>query len=262
MTGWEGMMIGTRVELRTEDGLLDGYTFEPAGQGPWPGVIFFMDALGIRAELGEMARRLASHGYFVLMPNLFHRSGPFEPFDAASVFSGGPDRARLMTLIQSTNSAFMMRDTKTCLDFLRGDSRVLGSDVGVTGYCMGGRCALTAAGTYPDRIVAAGCFHGGGLATDQSDSPHLLAKHIRARLYIAVAEMDQMFSDQERERLRTALQDAGVQFTLEVYPKVNHGFAVSGLPVFDVEASERHWIELLRLFRETLPARVPTTVSI
>lgn len=249
-------MDQTSVNLRTDDGVLECHTFKPAGNGSWPAVIFYMDGLGVRPQLAEMARRLASLGYFVLLPNLYYRSGPFEPFDPVAVFAGGPERDRLMALFQATNSAAMMRDTAACLEFLSRQPDVLGREVGVTGYCMGGRCALTAAGTYPDRVVAAGCFHGGGLATDQPDSPHLLAKNMRARLYIAVAGIDQSFSDEERERLREALQEAGVRFTLEVYPDVIHGFAVPGLPVYNEAASERHWVELLRLFRETLPAGV------
>jgi carboxymethylenebutenolidase len=122
---------------------------------------------------------------------------------------------------------------------------------------MGGRLAMTAAGTFPDRVAAAGIFHAGGLATDAPDSPHRLASKIRATLYISVAAIDQGFSDAERERLRTALDEAGVRYTLEVYPEVAHGFCVPGLPVHNEAASERHWKALLTLFRESLPQGMP-----
>jgi carboxymethylenebutenolidase len=254
-------MPTTKLDLRTPDGVMDCRTFSPAGEGPWPGVIFYMDALGIRPELERMAQRVASNGYFVLLPNLFHHLGPFAPFDPAVVFSGGPELNRLMSMIQATNSATMTRDTSVCLDYLDRQPAVRGKDVGVTGYCMGGRAAMIAAGTFPDRIVAAGIFHAGGLATDQPDSPHLLARKMRAKLYIAVAAIDQWFSDQERERVRNALQDAGVRFTMEVYPEVAHGFCVPGLPVHNLDASERHWRELLRLFAEAMPAGAPVTMA-
>ena len=251
-------MPRTRLELRTADGTMDCQAFAPAGEKPSPGVILYMDALGIRPEMETMAERLASNGYVVLLPNFFYRSGPFAPFDPATVFKGGPERDRLMALIQATSSSMMMRDTSACLEYLDHQPMVRGRSVGVTGYCMGGRAALMAAGTFPDRIAAAGIFHGGRLATDQPDSPHLLADKIRAKLYIAVAALDQMFSSEERERLRQALENAGVQFTLEVYPNVAHGFAVPGLPVYNPDAAERHWRELLRLFAETLPSGAQT----
>lgn len=255
-------MPRTTTDLRTADGVMDCRIFSPAGEGPWPGIIFYMDALGIRPELEQMAERLAANGYFVLLPNLFHRFGPFAPFDAAEVFKGGPELNRLMTMIQATNGAVMMRDTSVCLDYLGRQPAVRGRDIGVTGYCMGGRAAMIAAGTFPDRIAAAGIFHAGGLATDQPDSPHLLAENIRAKLYIAVAAIDQWFSDQERDRVRKALEDADVDFTLEVYPEVAHGFCVPGLPVYNLEAAERHWRELLRLFAEALPARASATMAV
>jgi carboxymethylenebutenolidase len=255
-------MARSNVDLRTTDGTMNCQTFTPDGEGPWPGVIFYMDALGIRRELEQMAERLASKGYLVLLPNLFYRSEPVAPFDAAEVFKGGPELDRLMALIQATTSDRMMRDTSACLEHLAGQPAVSGKDVGVTGYCMGGRAAMLAAGTFADRIAAAGIFHAGGLATDQPNSPHLLAQKIRAKLYIGVAGIDQWFSDQECERLRQALEDAGVQFTLEVYPDVAHGFCVPGLPVYNESASERHWTELLRLFTEMLPAGAPTVAVV
>lgn len=255
-------MSQTKIDLRTADGVMNCQTFSPAGRGPWPGVVFFMDALGIRPELEQMAERVASNGYFVLLPNLFHRLGPFAPFDAAQVFKGGPELDRLMRMIQATNSTTITRDTSVCLDYLDRQPEVRGKDIGVTGYCMGGRAAMIAAGTFPARIAAAGIFHAGGLATDQGDSPHLLASKIRAKLYIAVAAIDQWFSDQERERVRNALEEAGVRFTMDVYPEVAHGFCVPGLPVYNKDASERHWRELLRLFAEALPAGAAATAVV
>ena len=245
-------MARTRFDLRTSDGVMDCQSFTPAGQGPWPGAVFYMDALGIRPEMEAMAERLASNGYFVLLPNLFYRSGSFAPFDPAEVFKGGPERNRLMAIMQATSTTRLMADTAACLEYLNGQPAVRGHDVGVTGYCFGGRTAMIAAGTFPERIAAAGIFHAGGLATNQPESPHLLAPKIRARLYIAVAAIDQMFSEEERERLREALGKAGVRFALEVYPHVAHGFCVRDVPVYNEAAGERHWTELLRLFRETL----------
>jgi carboxymethylenebutenolidase len=244
--------MGSKIEVRTADGVMDAYTFSPAGQGPWPGVIFFMDGLGIRAALHDMAARLASNGYFVVMPNLYYRSGPHAEFNAAEVFKGGPERERLMKMFQSIDGPRVMSDIAACLDLLAASPLVRGKKVGVNGYCMGGRYALMAAGTYPDRVAASGSFHAGGLANDQPDSPHLLAGKIRAKVYIAVAGIDPFFPDEDRARIQTALEDAKVDFRLEVYPDVNHGFAVNDTPVYNTDAAERHWKELLQLYRETL----------
>lgn len=159
---------------------MDTQTFTPSGAGPWPGVIFYMDALGVRPEMEEMAERLAASGYFVLLPDLYYRSAPIVPFDAAEIFKGGPERDRLMSLVQAATSDKVMSDTAALLEFLARQTTVGGSAVGVTGYCMGGRLAMIASGTFPDRVAAAGVFHAGGLATDQPDSPHRLAPKIRA----------------------------------------------------------------------------------
>src|SRR5262245_5280825 len=135
-------MARSKVDLQTTDGTMNCQTFTPGGEGPWPGVIFFMDGLGIRSALEQMAERLASKGYYVLLPNLFYRSGPFAPFDAAEVFKGGPELDRLMALIHTATSDRMMRDTAVCLEYLDRQAAVRGKAIGVTGYCMGGRAAM------------------------------------------------------------------------------------------------------------------------
>lgn len=252
-------MPRSKTILRTPDGVMSTQIFAPGGTGPWPAVIFYVDAFGVRPETESMADRLASSGYLVLLPDIFHRSQPVAPFNPVEVFKGGPERDRLMSLIRATSSEKVMEDTGVCLDYLDTLSEVSGRTFGVTGYCMGGRLAMTAAGTFPDRIAAAGIFHAAGLATDQPDSPHRLASKIRARLYIAVAAIDQAFSDAERERLKETLDAAGVRYTMEVYPEVAHGFCVQGLPVYNKDASERHWTELLRLFDEMLPVGAPAS---
>ena len=125
-----------------------------------------------------------------------------------------------------------------------------GANVGCVGYCMGGGFALTAAGTYPECVAAAASFHGGRLATDQPDSPHLLAGKIRAKVYVGLAGIDPYFTESEKNALKSALETAGVRLVLEIYPEVHHGFTMSDLPVFNRDASERHWERLLQLFKD------------
>jgi carboxymethylenebutenolidase len=241
-----------RVDLQTEDGTLDAYLFQPqAGSGPWPAVVMYMDAFGIRPQLGDMAQRLASHGYVVVLPNLYHRT-PFAPFDPKQVAVEGPERARFKGMVASINGPMVMRDTAAVLAHLDTMSPVARSPLGALGYCMGGGYALAAAGTFPDRVAVAASFHGGALATDKPDSPHLLAPQIRARVYVGAAGIDPTFPEEQRQRLETALTQAGISHTIETYENAKHGFAVNGHLVYDKDASERHWQRLLQLLEETL----------
>lgn len=245
-------MDGRRVDVRTPDGTMDLYLFRPEGTGEWPAVMFYMDAFGIRPQLDGMAQRLASNGYVVAVPNLYYRTGAFAPFDPKQVFGDGPERVRFRSMIDSIDGARVMSDTRATIDVLARDPGVRGGKMGAVGYCMGGGYALRALGTFPERMAAAASFHGGSLATDKPDSPHRLASKMRGRLYVGVAEIDPSFPREQQDRLEKALSEAGVDYTLEVYGQAKHGFAVTGHPVYDRDASERHWTRLLALFAETL----------
>ena len=241
-----------RLDVNTPDGSMDCYVFGPQGDGEWPAVVLYMDAFGVRPQLAEMAQRLASQGYVVVIPNLYYRSGAYDAFDPKLVFSEGPERDRFKRMIQSISDSMVMRDTATLLQVLDGRPSVRADRIGVVGYCMGGGFALSAAGTFPDRVAAAASFHGGSLATDKPDSGHRLADRIRGRVYIGVAEIDPSFSREQQERLERALSQAGVDYTIETYKGAKHGFAVTGHLVYDRDASELHWQRLVALFNETL----------
>lgn len=250
-------MSSQRVDLPTPDGVLDCYVFEPAGAGSsdsrrWPAVVLYMDAFGIRADLDVMAARLADAGYVVAVPNLYHRSGAFPPFDPAVVAAGGAERDRFMGMIRSIDGDLVMRDTAAVIAHLDTRPTVRPGRLGTVGYCMGGGYALRAAGVFPERVAAAASFHGGSLATDRPDSPHQLASRMRARLYVGVAGIDPGFTDEQRQRLDAALRDAGVNYEIEIYEGAQHGFAVHNHRVYDRASSERHWERLLRLFQVEL----------
>ena len=131
-------MGGRRVDVRTPDGTLDTYVFQPEGTGQWPAVIFYMDAFGIRPQLDQMAERLASSGYIVAVPNLYYRSGAFAPFDPKQVFAEGPERMRFRSMIDSIDGTKMMSDTRALIDVLDADPGVRSGNMGAVGYCMGG----------------------------------------------------------------------------------------------------------------------------
>ena len=246
-------MSQTEVAIPTPDGDARAFVFLPQGQGPWPAVIFFMDAPAIRPALFQMCERLAANGYYVLLPDMFWRAGPYEPINLREVMKDEETRRAVFgKFMASTDPEKSTRDTGAFLAWLSEQSDVKGSKVGCTGYCMGGGLALRAAGNFPDRIVAAAAFHGGRLATDAPDSPHLLAPKMTAKVYVAGADEDAGFPPEQADRLREALTAAGVDNEVTIYAGAKHGYAPPDMPVYNEEAAERHWREMLALFDETL----------
>jgi carboxymethylenebutenolidase len=242
----------SKIEIKTRDGLCPSYTYRPAGAGPWPAVLVFMDGPGIRPAMLQLGQRLATHGYFVLLPDLFYRAGPYEPMDPKTLFSDPEKRKVLMEkFFPAAASANVMADIPAFLDFLAAQRDVRPGGIGTTGYCMGGRLSLIAAGTYPEHILAAASYHGGRLADDSPDSPHRLAPKMKARIYVAGAIEDQSFPDDMKARLEKSLTDAGVDHKIETYA-AKHGWVFPDFPVYDAAASERHWQTMLALFDSKL----------
>src|SRR4051812_22286664 len=246
------------VTIRTTDGTLDASLHVPeVGDGTWPAVIMFPDAGGLRPAFRNMGQQLADYGYVVVVPNPYYRSGPFEPFDMETAFSDDAERKRLFALIASVTKDGAARDTEAMLGFLDGLPEVTrGAKVGTTGYCMGGGLSLNAAGRFGDRIGGAASFHGGRIATDSPDSPHLLAPSMRARGYIGAARDDASFDEDQAELLTSALSEAGVDFELVWYDAL-HGFAVPDNPPYDKRADELHWEAMADLFGATLDPADP-----
>src|ERR1700722_15213309 len=244
-----------RIEIKTRDGICASYVYRPAsGGGPWPAVLVFMDGLGIRPAMLELGERLATFGYYVLLPDLFYRSGPYEPMDPHSVFTDPAKRKVLMEkFFAHATQDNIMSDTQSFLGYLAAQPEVKKGGIGTTGYCMGGLMSLTAAGTYPESIVAAASYHGGRLATDAPESPHLLAPKMKARVYVAGAIEDQSFPDEMKARLEEALTTAGVDHRIETY-QAKHGWVFRDTPVYDAAAAERHWKSLVALLDAKLKA--------
>ncbi len=246
-------MSREQVSIKTGNGDCRAWVFRPEGQGPWPAAIIYMDAPAIRPALFDFGERLAEHGYFTLLPDLFYRDGPYEPMDPSKLFADEAARSALFAKMGKCVSVEAIRtDTGAFLEFLSGQPDVKGSKVGVTGYCMGARVALVAAAEFPDRILAAGGFHGGHLATDDPASPHLLAPKIKAKVYVGGADQDSGFPPEQKDRLAKALTDAGVDNRVEIYDGAKHGYTMPDLSVYDEPAAERHWREVLSLFDSTL----------
>jgi carboxymethylenebutenolidase len=252
-------MSHKRIEIRTEDGVCPTHVFHPNGQGSWPGVVMLMDGLGVRPALFEIAERLAGGGYFVILPDLYYRAGIDAP--GVKLFSDPTFRAEWSkTVLPTVSIGNIMRDMPAFFAYLDSQSAVRDGMYGTTGYCLGGRLSIAAAGHYPGRIVAAASYHGGGLATDAPDSPHRFAPRIKARVYVAGAIEDPGFDYAQKQRLEEALTVAHVEHTIETYP-ARHGWVPSDTPVHDAVQTERHWDTLFSLLKDTLKHDAPAPLA-
>ena len=246
---------GTAVDIPTEDGVADAYLARPADGTPRPGVLLYQDAFGLRPHLKAMADRIAEAGYAVLVPNVFYRHGRapvvelpefIDPSARPEIFGS------LLPLMQSLTNDVAMRDAAAYLRWLEESPLVADGPVGLTGYCMGARLSLLTAGTHPERVAAAAGFHGGRLATDQPDSPHLVAGRVTGELYFGHADHDQSLPPEQIALLADTLTAAGVRHTCEVYEGAHHGYTQADTAAYDEEAAERHWSALLDLLKRNL----------
>ncbi|MFI1168204.1 dienelactone hydrolase family protein [Streptomyces sp. NPDC020801] len=245
---------GQAVDIPTEDGTADAYLAHPGDGRPRPAVLLYQDALGLRPHLRAMADRIAAAGHTVLVPNVFYRHGraPVVELPEFIDLSARPEIFdRVGPLIHSLTPEVARRDAGAYLRRLAGHPLVAAGPVAVTGYCMGARLSLLTAGAYPDRVAAAAGFHGGRLATDAPDSPHLVAEHISAELYFGHADDDPSLPPEQIKRLEDTLTAAGVRHRCEVYAGARHGFTQADTDAYDREADERHWAALLDLLRRT-----------
>jgi carboxymethylenebutenolidase len=234
--------------VRTPEGDCSITLATPDGDGAWPAVVLFPDAAGARPTMTRMAERLAADGYAVLVPDVYYRNPGWQPFDLSTAFGDPDERKRLFGMIGSITAEGAAADATAFFDYLAARPEVRGEKFGTTGYCMGGRMSLTIAGRVPDRVAAAMSFHGGRLATDEPDSPHLLADQIRAYIYVGAAENDQSYTPEQSEVLDKALTAAGVEHTIDWYAAL-HGFAVDDHDtVYDEAAAQRHWAAMRDVF--------------
>jgi carboxymethylenebutenolidase len=229
------------VEIEAADGICPAALSVPVGEGPWPAVIMFPDAGGMRDTMRQMGEQLSDLGYVVLVPDFYYRNGPYEPVDMRTAFSTKETAEMIMGMMQSYTADLVIGDARTFVDYLDSLPDKKPGGVGTTGYCMGGRLSLITAANLGDRIAAAASFHGGNLAkADDPDSPHHKAGAIKATVYVAGAIEDQSFSDGQRDLLDKSLTEAGVDHTIETY-QAHHGFAVRDNPSYDAAAADRHW---------------------
>ena len=245
-------MIETTQDIITRDGAMETFIVRPERNGPHPAVLMLMDAPGIREELRDMARRLASVGYYVMLPNLYYRAGRDSMFGPGVLVMGDPERDRMRAIRTKMTIPPVMQDVADMLAFLDTQPEVKPGPVGTHGYCMSGPYSLAAAARFPGRIAAAASFYGTWLVSDAVESPHLTLGQGKAELYISCAEHDELAPLPMVAELRKLFEASGARGELEISPGVHHGFAFPQRKIYDQAAAERHWERLIALYRRNL----------
>ena len=244
-------MIERQLDIQTADGATTTFIVHPDREGPHPLILFFMDAPAIREELRDMARRLATAGYYVMLPNLYYRSGVMELADLPPL-PVEEGRARMFEFMGSITIDMVMSDADALIAFADADEAAAPGPIGALGYCMSGQYAINCAARFPERVNAAASIYGTSLVTDMSNSPHIVAEQASAELYFACAEIDRWAPMETIEALAAAVADDQNRVEVEIYPGVEHGFAFPARPAYDKPSAERHWERLHSLFARGL----------
>lgn len=248
------MTVDQRID--TADGTAEAFVSRPAAADrDLPGVLMFPDIFGLRPQIRAMADRIAGWGYVVLAPNVFYRSGTVDELEPTTDLREPGERdAYLETAVPRMNSLtseLSQLDTVAYLDALTALPGVAGG-LGVTGYCMGARLALRAGGDHPDRVTAVGGFHGGGLVTEDPDSPHRSLATTRAAVLLRHADDDPSMPPEGMDAITSLARESGVALDQAVYPGAPHGYSMADTSMYDEAAAERHFEDL----REHLARRL------
>jgi carboxymethylenebutenolidase len=242
-------VVETDVSIKTPDGTADAALFHPGGKGTWPAVLMWPDIFGLRPVFREMGRRLAAQGYTVLVPNPFYRSAT-----SKDILAGGanPDMQKMFGYRNAIKDEGVDTDAIAYLGFLDAQAATnKKKKAGVQGYCMGGPLSFRTAAAVPGRIGAVATFHGGGLVSTTPASPHLLIPKTKAAFLCCVAKNDDARAPADKDTLKAAFAAAGRPATVEVYP-ADHGWCVPGSAAYNMDAAEKAWAELTKLYKANL----------
>ncbi len=240
-------MIERELDVVTAEGEMKTFIFHPESDGPHPVVLYLMDAPSIRPQLKDMASRLATAGFYVMLPYLFYRGGPFREFGMSDEDMHA--RRDLMASVTPTN---IISDAEALLAVADGDPAARGGKVGAVGFCMSGGLTLALAKAMPDRVAAAASIHGAWMVRDAPDSPHLGVDEIKAEVYLGWAHDDPTAPVAELDQLRASMDAAGVRYTYDLYTDAVHGYAPRGTDRYNRFASEQHWERVHSLMRRNL----------
>ena len=245
-------MIEETLDIATKDGGMETFICHPERGGPHPAVLLLMDAPGVREELRDMARRLGTVGYYVLLPNLYYRAGRDTIYGPDVLTHGSAEHTRMRAVRTRMTIPPVMEDIAAMLSFIDRQDAARPGPVGAHGYCMSGPYALAAAARYPERIAAAASFYGTWLVSDAVESPHLTLGKAKGELYISCAEHDELAPPDMVKELKKLFDASGAAGELEIHPGVHHGFAFPERWCYDKPAAERHWERLIALYRRRL----------
>ena len=240
-------MIERELDVVTAEGEMKTFIFHPESDGPHPVMLYLMDAPSIRPQLKDMASRLATAGYYVMLPYLFYRGGPFREFGMSDEDMHA--RRDLMGSVTPTN---IISDAEALLAVADADPAARGGKVGAVGFCMSGGLTLALAKAMPDRVAAAASIHGAWMVRDAPDSPHLGVDEIKAEVYLGWAHDDPTAPVAELDQLRASMDAAGVRYTYDLYTDAVHGYAPRGTDRYNRFASEQHWERVHSLMRRSL----------
>lgn len=245
-------MIEETIDIKTRDGAMETFIVRPEREGPFPPVFLLMDAPGIREELRDMARRMATSGYYVLLPNLYYRAGRDTIFGPDVLEEGSAERDRMRAVRTRMTIPPVMEDVGAMIAFCDTQADAKPGPIGTHGYCMSGPYSLAAAARYPDRIAAAASFYGTWLVSDAEESPHLSFAKVKGEIYIGCAEHDHLAPLPMVDELHRLFRQAGTKGELEMYPTAHHGFAFPQRKIYHKASAERHWERLISLYRRSL----------
>lgn len=239
------------VTIKTADGTCDAYFVHPA-TGTAPGVLMWPDILGLRPAFRQMGKRLAESGYSVLVVNPFYRTKPSPVVPAGAKFSDPAIRKEVMGFAGTLSPTTHVTDARAFVGWLDQQASVdKRRKMGTMGYCMGGPITMRTAATVPDRVGAAGSFHGGGLVTKNPDSPHLLVPSMKVSYLFAVAENDDQRDPDSKNVLKETFAKANLPAEIEVYPAA-HGWCVPDSEVYNEAQAEKAWSRMLAIFGKAL----------
>jgi carboxymethylenebutenolidase len=241
-------MIERQIQIETADGIMPTFEFHPEEGGPYPIVLYLMDAPSIRPALRDMASRLASAGYYVLLPFLYYRKTPYREFGTSDA-----DMHLRRELMQSVNREGIIPDAQALLAHAStNDQADSQGKIGAVGFCMSGSLVMALAQTMPDKVAAIASVHGAWVVTDQDDSPHTQIDQIKAEVYFAWADDDPTATAEERMIMDQAMREAGTNYHIEFMTGALHGFAPPGGERYNRAAAEKHWEQVHALLRRNL----------
>ena len=243
-------MIERILQIETGDGKMETFVAHPEQGGPFPAVVLYMDAPGIREELYDFARRVGTVGYYCLVPDQYYRQGKVR-FDLGAISEDL--RRKWRSARDKVSNAMIVVDARALLRFMENGEPVRSGPKGCIGYCMGGRFALAAAGAFPEAFRASASLHGTQLITDRADSPHLMADRFQGELYLGFAENDPHVPLEEVERLREVFARGALKHQIEVHPGTEHGYSFPAWPTYRKAAAERNWERIFAMFRRQIP---------